>query len=281
MIKLGEYVKLKVKRKSDLGFMLTDGSDEVLLHFSQSLKEHEINDEVTVFIYSDKAKRLTATEIKPTVTLKDAGFCKVVDVIPGCGIFVNINTPKDVLISKDYLPYNESLWPIKDDTLYVRLKLKHDTFTAKPLNKYEIIELEKNVKYADYEIVDGIVISIVEKGIGVITKDLMYVFVPNHQLRGIYRLGESVNVKITKSLGDSYYGSLIKQKEEMIDPDKELIINYLKCNNNEMKLTAKSSAEEIETKLKISRKAFKRALGGLYKDRIVDCLEDKTILIKK
>ena len=46
MINLGEFVELSVIRKSDLGYMLTDGKEEVLLHFKQSLSEHELSDKV-------------------------------------------------------------------------------------------------------------------------------------------------------------------------------------------------------------------------------------------
>ena len=281
MIKLGEFVTLKMKRKSDLGFMLTDGENEVLLHYSQSLKEHNINDEVKVFIYADKERRLTATEIEPSVTLSKSGYVTVKEIIPGVGLFVNINTPKDVLISRDYLPYDEALWPEIGHKLYVRLKIKKDTLTAKILNKYEIKDLHKNVIYNEYDEVAGIVISIVEKGIGILTNDLMYVFVPNSQFRGSHKLGEEVNVKITKALDNEYYGTLNKQKEDMIDSDKEIIINYMNDHHGVMKLTAKSSSEDVEKTLKISRKAFKRAYGGLYKDHIIDFDDEKTFFVKK
>ena len=281
MINLGEFYKLKVKRLSDLGYMLTDGYDEVLLHFGQSLSEHKVNDEVNVFIYADKAKRLTATEQIPNATPKNPGFVTVKDIISGVGIFVDNNTPKDVLISKDYLPYDEALWPEIGFKLFVRLKIKQDTFTAKPLNKYEIMDLHKNVIYEEKEDVEGIVSTIVEKGIGILTKDLMYVFVPTTQLRGTHKLGENVIVKITKALDNEYYGTLNKQKEDMIDNDKEIIINYMKEHHGVMKLTAKSSSEDVEKALKISRKAFKRAYGGLYKDKIIDFDDEKTFFVKK
>ena len=48
-----------------------------------------------------------------------------------------------------------------------------------------------------------------------------------------------------------------------------------------MKLTAKSSSEEVEALLKLSRKAFKRAYGGLYKDHLIEFDENKTYLTKK
>ena len=41
MINLGKYNKLKVVRKSDLGYMLTDGTDEILMHFRQATQELE------------------------------------------------------------------------------------------------------------------------------------------------------------------------------------------------------------------------------------------------
>lgn len=66
----------------------------------------------------------------------------------------------------------------------------------------------------------------------------------------------------------------------MIDSDREIILNYLTVNGGKMHIDAKSSSEEIEAKLHLSRKAFKRALGGLYKDHIVDFKDGYTIKIK-
>ena len=280
MIKLGEYNKLKIVRKSDLGYMLTDGDSEVLLHFSQSLSEHKDGEEINVFIYSDKKERPTATEIAPSATIEDAGFAKVVDVIPGAGVFVNINTPKDVLVSKDNLPYNTELWPQKDDLLLIRLKIKKDSLIGKPLNRFDIISLRKNVMYADQEQVNAHVCKISDAGISLVTNDMMYVFVPETQLRGKHRLGMDVVVTITKALDGEYYGMLNQHKELLMDTDRELILDYMKNHNDSMPLTAKSSSEDVFKYLKMSRKAFKRAYGGLYKDHIIDFDDTKTFIVK-
>lgn len=280
MINLAEFCNLTVLRKTDLGYMLTDGKEEVLLHFKQSLKEHEISENVRVFIYSDKSFRKTATEIEPLIGLDKPGFVKVVDKISGVGVFVNINTPKDVLISKDYLPYNEAFWPIKDDTILAHLKVRKDSINAKPLSRFDIIGMHNDVMYAEKEKVNGYVCKIADGGIGIVTKDYMYVFVPQTQLRGNYRLGQEVIVTITKILDEEYYGMLNEQKEKMIDSDKELILAYLNKHNGRMKITAKTEASIVERELKISRKAFKRAYGGLYKDRVIDFDENETFLVK-
>lgn len=280
MIKLGEYNNLRVLRKSDLGYMLTDGETDILMHFKQAIKELEINTEVKVFVYSDKEKRLTATMIEPSATITDAGFAEVCDVLPGVGVFLNINTPKDVLVSKDYLPFNEEQWPKAGDMLFVRLKHKNNILVAKPLNRFEIKELKANIRYADFEKVLGYACRIAEKGIGIITKDKSYVFVPSHQFRGTIRMGQELEVTITKSLDNEYYGKLNALKEELVDTDINTIIQYLNINNGKMKLTAKSSSADIEKIFNMSRKAFKRALGALYKDRKVEFDEEFTYLIK-
>ena len=130
MINLGKYNKLKVVRKSDLGYMLSDGTDEVLMHFRQASGELEIGKEVVVFIYSDKEKRPCATMDKVCSSVLEPGFVKVVEVLPKIGVFVDNNTTKDILVSKDYLPYNEVNWPQVDDTLFIRLKEKKDIYNT-------------------------------------------------------------------------------------------------------------------------------------------------------
>ena len=59
MIEIGKLNTLTVVRKSDLGYMLSDGVDEILMHFKEANKELEINSTVTVYVYTDKENRKT------------------------------------------------------------------------------------------------------------------------------------------------------------------------------------------------------------------------------
>lgn len=281
MINLGEFQKLNVVRLSDLGYMLSDGSEEVLLHFKQAIKEHKVNDKINVFIYSDKVGRKTATENAPIITLSKPGFVKVVDVLPGAGVFVDANLPKDILISKDFLPYDETLWPNVNDEILGILKIRKNALIAKPIDRFDIIGLHARVNYIEGEDVKAYVVRVGEKGLSLATHDPMYIFVPHTQYRGKHRLGEEVTVTITKAIGEEYYGSLNGRKEEMIEPDKKIILDYLDNHHGVMKITAKTSAEIVEKELGLSRKAFKRAYGGLYKDRVIDFDDEKTFVIKK
>lgn len=281
MIKAGEMNELSILRKSDLGYMLTDGKEEILLHFKESDKELNIGDKVEVFIYFDSKNRMTATTHSPYATVLNPGFAKVVEVVSNLGVFVNINTPKDVLIPLDYLPYDKQMWPDIDDMILINLKIKKDSFIAKPLNRYDILDLPKTKSYEKDDVVDGYVIRPGVEGVGIVTKDMQYIFVHKTHLRRVYRLGEFVSPKIIMVKKNEYNGSLTQNKELMIGTDEEIILNYLRAHDGVMSLTAKSSSEEVEQALKLSRKAFKRALGSLYKEHKVDCLLDKTILLKK
>ncbi len=278
MINIGKMNQLKVIRKSDLGYMLSDGVEEVLLHYKEAQRELEINQIVDVYIYTDKANRKTATQSEANLTMDQPAFVKVVNRIDGVGVFVDNHTPKDLLISKDNLPYNKEQWPIVDDLVFCQLKLKKNALIAKPVNRYDVLELEQSIAYADDEVVEAYVLRIAEKGMGLITKDYVYVFVPNAQFRGTYRLGEKVNVTITKMLIKEAYGSLNEHKEVLMDEDKTTILEYLKSHQGVLPLTAKSSSEDVEKIFQMSRKAFKRAYGALYKEHLIDFDEQNTYL---
>ena len=283
MLKAGDIYTLKVDRKSDIGYMLRDeDNNEVLLHFQETKKELNKGEDVKVFIYFDKKHRLCATTNTPYVTMNKPGFVRVVESISNTGVFVSNNTGKDILVSVDYLPYNLSLWPEVDDTLLVLLKEKRDTLFAKPLNRFEILDLANDeVKYELNQTVEAYIFHISEEGMSLVTRDFKNIFVHKTMFRGTYHMGQLVETKIIHVKNDNEYnGSLIKQKEAQIDPDKDLLINYMKAHNNEMPLDAKSSSDDVEKIIPLSRKAFKRALGGLYKDGKVTFENGKTYLTK-
>lgn len=283
MLNAGYIYTLKVDRKSDIGYMLRDeDSNEVLLHFQEAKEDYQKGDNVKVFIYFDKLHRLCATTNTPYVTMTKPGFVSVVESISNTGVFVSNNTGKDVLVSVDYLPYNLSLWPEVGDTLLVLLKEKKKTLFAKPLNRFEIVDLaDSSVSYELNQIVEAYIFHISEQGMSLVTRDFKNIFVHKTMYRGTYHIGQTVTTKIIHVKNENEYnGSLIQQKENQIDPDKELLINYMRAHNNEMPLDAKSSSDDVEAIVPLSRKAFKRALGGLYKDELVTFENGKTFLKK-
>lgn len=278
MIEAGKFYKAKVIRKSDLGFMLSIGEEEILMHYKQSKKEYINGEEVSVFIYYDKANRLCATSNNVYCSTLKPGKVRVCDKIDS-GLFIDNNTSKDVFVSSDYLPRNKSLWPNVDDNIYTILLLKKDKLEARILNrelckKYHEGNLLINDSY------EGIVSEINNGGYGIITHSFNFVFVPFELSREKYHVGSLVNVKINKEGNGIYYGTLLLNKELQLVDDTNIILEYLKSHKGFMPFTAKSSSEAIELEFKISRKAFKRAYGKLYKEQIID-FDDKGTYLKK
>ena len=282
MIRIGEKNAFIVLRKSDLGYMLSNKDEQLLLHFNQTNgQELEVNSMVECFVQYDSKGRLSATLEEPTVTISKPGWATVVEANARLGIFVSINTFKDVLISKDNLPLDANYWPEVGDKLFIKLILVKGKLNALLMTKNEIYELNPNIP--DLEVgskVTAYVVRSTPNAVNAITQDKNYVYISSKQFRGRYRVGQEVEVMIIGRHEDELVGSLNKIKEELVESDEQLILNYIKQNGGSMPFTAKTSAEEIEEVFHMSRKAFKRAIGDLYKKREIYFDEENTYLVK-
>jgi len=282
-LKIGEYNILTVNRKSDLGYMLTNGVDEdVLLHFSQAKEELEIGEDVNVFLLLDSKRRIIATLEKPNIIIGSPGFVKVTNKVFGLGVFINNNVLKDPLISEDDLPSDISMWPNIGDTVLCKLKLTPTQLIAKLVSAEEAKGLFKpKRKLKKFEKVNAIVLKSGSEGVNLITLEGHSIFVYYKHKRRDYRIGEDVIVTINNiGLDDNYNGTLLGAKVPLMKDDGTIILKYLEEHNGIMNFTTSSSVDEIEDTFNMSKSAFKRALGGLYKKRLIEFKDDKTYLVK-
>jgi len=279
---MGEINVLKVLREADISYILTDSETEVFLHKKQTTRDLEIDEEIEVFLYFDNQKRITATMNKPYIGKKTPAFIKVVDVNPRLGVFLDIGLVKDLLLSKDDLSFVRKEWPAVGDTLFVKIRVSKNQLTAKMIPRYALRDfLKPQTELIVGECYTAYVIYNTEEGVVFVTKEGHNIFVYFKHLRKIYRIGEEVYVKIIKAkLYHKYNGTLIEQKELMLSKDALVIKEYLEKNKGFMDLTDKSAPEEIEAAFKMSKKAFKRALGTLYKEKFVTLGANETRLAK-
>ena len=283
MIKIGEINSFIVMRKSDLGYMLSNKDEQLLLHFNQTNGEElEIGSMVECFVQFDSKGRLSATLETPSVTISKPGWATVVEANARLGVFVSIGTFKDILISKDYLPQNAKIWPEIDDQVFVKLVIYKDKLNALLMTKNEIIELNPKVLEIPVgEYIDAHICRVTPNAINAVTKEGNYIYISNKQFRGSHRIGEAVSVMVIGRHEDELVGSLNKVKEELVVDDEKLILDYLKRSGGQMPYTAKTQAEVVEEVFHMSRKAFKRALGDLYKKREIYFDEENTYISKK
>jgi hypothetical protein len=278
-IKIGETNQMVVVRKTDIGYMLDDEPELVFLHNNDT--NHQIlnpGDVVFAFIYFDNKGRVAATLKKPLIEMNRPAFLEVTAINPSLGVFLEMGINKELLLSKDDLPLDMSSWPQKGDMLYVSLRLK-GRLVAKRCDLNEIT-LKPTEPLTLKQTVSAYVHRIGKQGVNLITKAGHVIFVHESLVKEPIRYGQLVDVKITYISEKGYSGSLGEQKEVQMHEDARNILSYI-VRNGAMDLTSDSSSEAIYETFKLSKKAFKRALGSLYKQRRIDFKDNQTVLVIK
>lgn len=282
-MQIGEYNQLKVVRESDIAYLLTDGIEEIFLHKKEALQAYQPGEEITVFIYVDNQGRPTASTKEALVSIQKGAFLPVVEIRHDFGVFLNYGLVKDLLLSKDDLPLNLNQWPQVGDRLFVTMREKKGHLFAKIPGRKQIgLYYENEAELIeDGQVVMAYVLFVLDEGYVLFTESGQEIFVHINNTRRKYRLGEEVGVKILKqNQNHEYVGSLIEQKELMIESDAQMILDYLEYHQGIMRFTDKSQPEEIQSAFKMSKSSFKRALGSLYKAGYVELGKDYTKKIK-
>jgi predicted RNA-binding protein (virulence factor B family) len=278
-LKYGDVNHLTVNRKTDIGYMLDSSDGEVFLHFNESLhRDLKPGEAVEAFLYFDQKGRLAATLKTPYITVDRPGFLKVSDVNETLGVFLDMGISKELLLSIDDLPRQRDHWPQVGDTLYVSIRVK-GKLVAKLVAKEEIeLKPENELNLKDH--VDAYIQKIGKEGLNLITPSGHLIFVHHSMYKEPIRYGELRNVKVTFISEKGYSGSLIEQKEVLLFDDANKVLSHI-VRYGDLDLTADSTPEEISHVFDMSKKAFKRALGTLYRERKIDFVDGKTILVKK
>jgi len=266
MLQIGVYHTLKIDRETKVGLFLTNGKDDVLLPNKYVPNNFTIGEDLTVFVYLDHEERPVATTLKPSITLNSFAVLKV-NYINKFGAFLNWGMEKDL-----FAPFKEQARPMEKDKRYI-VTMYLDKQTGRLAASSKINQfLDKEP--LDIEVgqeVDLMVSHITEIGINVII---------NWRFRGLAYQNE---VFETVSPGYKTKGyiktirpdgkidvSFQKQGFEAIDDSAQQVLEALKQNDGILRLNDNSHPEEIKSVLKMSKKTFKKAIGSLYKQKLID-----------
>ncbi|WP_078548176.1 CvfB family protein [Litchfieldia alkalitelluris] len=268
-LQAGTVVSLMVDRDAPFGYFLTNGEEDVLLHSKEINDEFNEDDRNTVFLYQDHQGRLAATMKIPTVQQGAYDWVEVVEVKPSLGVFVDIGISKDILVSKDDLPGVEHIWPAKGDKLYCSLKLdKRGRLFGKLATEDVIRDIAKPATKKDFNRnIKGHVYRLLLVGSFVVTEEGFIGFIHESERRREPRLGELVEGRVIDVKEDGSVNlSLLGRTHELLDDDASEIYSYMEARGGAMPFGDKSDAEDIAERFKMSKGAFKRALGRLMKE---------------
>ena len=277
MIKVGSYNKLKVEKQTSFGFYLTDGVANVLMPNKYAPEGLRIDDELEVFIYADSEDRPLATTLTPKAVAGEIAALKV-KIVNQVGAFLDWGLEKDL-----FVPFGEQLEKmIAGRTYCVRVMLDELTNRVIATSK-----LKKHLQPVPRSFTAGreveiIVVRVDDTGADVVADKKYSGKLYSNEIFEELHSGDCRKAYIKKVRADGRLDlSLQKQGYHAVVGDAtETILTTLKAHDGFIGVNDKTPPAEIEKLFHMSKKTFKKALGSLYKTRVVTVEESGITLLK-
>ena len=268
MIEQGRQVELNILKRAGVGLYLTDDSgEEVLLPNKFCTEELKPGGKVNVFIYRDSEGRKVATTQTPTILLNEFALLKV-SAVSGVGAFLDWGLDKDLMV-----PFREQKQKMEEGRWYiVYLDLDQRTDRLFASNR-----VERYLQNDEISVKEGEEVALVVQQ----KTDLGYAVIINHTNKGLIfdnevfteiRIGDALKGFVKKVRDDKKIDVSLQAVgyRDANDANSTLICKQLEENKGFLPFTDKSSPEEISAQFGISKKAFKKSLGALYKQRMIE-----------
>lgn len=272
MIKLGECQELTVVKKVEFGIYLADGREDetrVLLPGKQVPEHLEIGDKLEVFLYKDSKDRLIATTNQPKLKLGELAVLKVLE-IGQIGAFLDWGLEKDL-----FLPFKEMTTRVEpgDEVLITLYIDKSRRLCASMKGIYDLLETDSPYKAGDK--VEGRVYEFSDNfGAFVAVDDRYSARIPKHEDYSFLKIGDVIESRVTKVKPDGKLDLTLREKAYMqINPDAEKVMEVIEEYAGVLPFNDKASPEVIKRETGLSKNAFKRAVGHLYKERKIEITE--------
>jgi len=270
MLKIGTYNDLTVESRVEFGLYLTSDQGKILLPQKYVPEDARIGDTLKVFVYTDSEDRLVATTLNPKGVLGDFVFLEAKDVA-SFGTFMDWGLEKDLLIPKS--EQQDKMIPGKK---YLT-KICFDDPTQRVYGTTKIsVNCDKNIQ--DLRVgqkVDLLIHSHTSIGImAVINNRYFGMLYVNETYRDL-SIGEPCTGYIMRLRKDEKIDLTLKKPGyHSVEESAETIVGKLKKAGGFIPCHDKSSPEGIKKIFSMSKKEFKRAVGGLFKKRIIELKKD-------
>ncbi|MDK4479995.1 S1-like domain-containing RNA-binding protein [Fusobacterium necrophorum] len=285
MIKVGKRQSMRVDHFAGVGAYLVsvnieeeEERIEILLPKNE-LEERELEEgeEVEVLIYRDSEDRLIATFRKTEALVGTLAKLEVVDSNPRLGAFLDWGLTKDLLlplsqqevraeIGKKYLV---GIYEDSKGRLSATMKIYNFLLPSHDFHKNDL------VRGTVYRVND-------EVGVFVAVEDRYFGLIPKSECFEIFEVGEELDLRVIRVRED---GKLDLSPRvilsEQISRDAEVILQKMRILKEHFRFNDNSSPEDIKDYFSMSKKAFKRAIGQLLKQGLIDKKQDGYFSLKK
>ena len=274
---IGKTNRLKAARTTQFGFFLVDNEgNEVLLPNAYVSDELKLEDEIDVFIYRDSENRIVATTLKPYVELDEFAYLKV-NQVNKFGAFLDWGLQKDLMV-----PFSEQNERMEEGSSYIIFMFMDESterlVATTNLNEFFYSD-DVDVKEGDE--VELLLYKMTDLGMNAIVDNLYKGLIFKSDIHKDIMVGDRVRGYVKQVRKDGKIDLVLEPigYKDSIEKTADIILSAIKDNDGVLSLTDKSSPEEISETLGISKKAYKRGLGYLYKKKLVKLLEGKVNLV--
>lgn len=276
MLNIGNYNTLRIIKILSFGAYLDGGEGkEILLPTRYVPDGAQVGDEVKVFIYHDNEGRLIATTLHPNAVVGEFAFMQVKSVNT-TGAFLDWGLMKDLLV-----PYKEQKLTMREGKWYL-VYVRLDHVTGRIMASARIEKFLNNIppKYKFNQEVDLLVADDTEIGYKVIVNNLHWGMVYHNQVFQRLEKGEHLKGYVKEIREDDKLDiSLAPLGYQKVDGVAQTILQALQVQNGFLPVHDKSDPEVIYSLFRCSKKAFKQAIGALYRQHRIALEPDGIRLI--
>lgn len=283
MMELGKMQTLEVIKEKDFGVYLAEpgwtvNSPEkgVLLPKKMVPEGTTVGSQLEVFLYKDSEDRIIATTTVPKVSLGETAVLEVRETSK-IGAFLDMGLEKDLL-----LPFKEQTHQVrKGERVLVALYIDKSKRLAATMKAYQFLRTDSNYRVGDE--VNGFIFQInPELGAFVAVDEKFQGMIPKRELFGGFKVGQEVHARVTKVREDGKLDLSAREKaHNQIFTDAELVMQVIHEFDGVLPFNDKAAPEVIAREFKLSKNAFKRAVGHLLKEGKVEITEKSIRAIHK
>ena len=272
MFNLGEYQKLKAFRREDFGMLFIDGDnkdEKILLPKAQVPEDMKVGDEAELFIYKDSSDRPIATINKPLITLGEIALLKVVSLTK-IGAFLDWGLEKDLL-----LPFKEQTGDLKaGDDVLVSLYIDKSKRLCATMKLYHHFSEVSSYKKDDW--VEGRVYELSGNfGAFVAVDDKYSALIPKQELSANLKVGDKVKGRVIEVTEDGRLTLSIREKAYIqMAVDAQKVLDVIDSFDGVLPFNDKANPEVIKREMGMSKNEFKRAVGRLLKEGLIEIKEN-------
>jgi uncharacterized protein len=276
MLHLGIKNTLRILRGTGVGMFLGDEEgNDVLLPKKYVPANAIVGDDIEVFIYRDSEDRIIATNLEPKIQLNQFA-CLQVKSVTAIGAFLDWGLEKDL-----FVPFREQNKKMEEGRWYaVFLYLDEETDRLVASCKVNRYFEKENIDLKIGQEVDLLIFEETDLGLNAVINNKYKGLIYENEIFQRIKIGTRTKGFVKNLRDDNRVDlSLQKQGYANVEPNAERILEKLKTNNGFLDVTDKSDSNYVMYQLEMSKKTFKKAVGALYRQKIIRIEDDGIYLV--